>query len=534
MFIPLCIWGLISSLLLHLILLRSVFIEGGEWRLSVATLAFAAAIILVQRLSRFEGRALAQTYSFILGAVMTLFAIHHAFVYRVPVHPLIVLVVDLILFAVLGWVGYKITEACSVDSEAGVASVAESGLLPHLRVRRKRPIEEPPSALPDEAWRERLPQRHPGRVILYFSLFAIPAFGIGVYFFGEEHLVSRLYLGALLFVYLWCALSLLFLSSFSQLCTYFEKRGLTVPDAVGIPWLAVGCVVVTAVMVVAFILPQPASIPGTYVRDRMLATYRGWDADYGPRESGGGGEREVRNPPEDLARMDVQRTEDYFTERYRDVDQMNDPLLSEVRRSGTGGTEAAYRKSMELRAQMNESVREAFNALLKVLFGLAIFAGLVVLYVVVASFVKALSESFGSLRPVRKKSRGFPRRRKRKKKQPAAQPVRFAGFRDPFLGDYSPGDGDALVRYLWEAMLAYCADAGAPCPFELTPFEFVEGRPAPLEGFEDQAAAIAELFSFSEFSGRSTPDSAIPRLKEFWADLQRHAALAAPLAATPH
>jgi hypothetical protein len=59
-----------------------------------------------------------------------------------------------------------------------------------------------------------------------------------------------------------------------------------------------------------------------------------------------------------------------------------------------------------------------------------------------------------------------------------------------------------------------------------TPYVFVSSRPPALEGFEKPAHHIADLFVFSEFSDQTVPDSAIPGLKQFWTDLQRHASRA--------
>ena len=84
-------------------------------------------------------------------------------------------------------------------------------------------------------------------------------------------------------------------------------------------------------------------------------------------------------------------------------------------------------------------------------------------------------------------------------------------------------DGNEVVRYLWEAMVAYCNDSGVPCPPESTPAEFVQSRPDALEGFEDSADFIADLFTFSEFSGQPISDTCFPGLRQFWTDLQRHA-----------
>lgn len=226
----------------------------------LAVLAFAAGVILLQRLIRSQGEAHARAYAWAIGAAMMLFAMHNAFTYRLPVHPLIVLFFNLLIFGALWWVVHKITDACSADSPEAIAAASESGSLRGLRFNLPRGarIEDPQTieALADSGasnrrWAEKLPASHPGRILLYFSLFAIPAFGLGVYLFGEDD-PHRSRLGLLLFLYLWCILALLFLSSLSQLSNYFETRGVSLPESVGLTWLGIGFSMVTLVLVASF------------------------------------------------------------------------------------------------------------------------------------------------------------------------------------------------------------------------------------------------------------------------------------------
>jgi len=65
-------------------------------------------------------------------------------------------------------------------------------------------------------------------VLLYFSLFAIPAFGLGGFLFTAADPTQRMRLGVFIFIYLWCALALLSLSSLNQMRVYFEKPRTTV------------------------------------------------------------------------------------------------------------------------------------------------------------------------------------------------------------------------------------------------------------------------------------------------------------------
>jgi len=524
--IPVCCWGLISTLVLHLIELRSLFVVGGEWRLRQATLAFAAAVILIQRLGALHGKSIARTYVAALAATITLFALHNAFAYRLPAHPLVVFAINECLFLILWWVGHQIVAACSSDTDKARAA-AESGIL-SLRRRAPEPAAEPPTDAEREArWAERLPGRHPGRVILYFSLFAIPAFGVGVYLFDARDYAARLRTGAWLFIYLWCAFALLFLSSLGQLRAYFEERNVSLPDPIGLTWLAIGGFVVTATLVAGVFLPQPPSLSGLFVRNRIVSVYHGWQSRYGVKEAiggeGAGGQGQGESGDRGSRPFDRQAAQEMLRERYAPIDKLNDPGLSAQARNTE--FEMTYQKLLTTSAGTNESLRRTFDVLVKVLLVLAAVCGLGVAYAIALAVWRGLSEGFAGFGWVRRMKARDRRRRKRSRDE-AEEGValrRFGKFANPFAGSTALRDGNELVRYLWEAMMALCAERGSPCAPDQTPYEFVGSRPPALEGFETPARHIADLFVFSEFSNQPIPESAIPGLRQFWSDLQRHA-----------
>lgn len=531
--IPLCIWGLTSSLLLHLIELRSVFIAGGETKLRIATLAFAGGTVLVQRLSALQGRSLAMAYAWTLGLAISAFLLHEAIVHRLPVHPIVVFAVNEALFMLLMWAVLRITASCSVDDGKQLAAAAESGILPRLGFGGRAPvtqIKETEIAPADEAkWTERLARAHPGRVILYFSLVAIPAFGTGAYFFDPEK-DSALRLGGLLFLYLWCAFALLFLSSLRQLTAYFEQRDVSLPEGIGLTWLAIGFAIVTGVMLLAFLLPQPPSVSNFFVRDRILTAYRGWEAASGIRDTQGNIARsnpaasDTKTPAPSNDPRSSAEAEVMIKDSHSNVDAVGDSYLSEMDRHGIAGTKAVHENYLRMKGKANENFRRLFDGLLRFLMILGAIAGVVVAYVVVMSFYRGLSERVALLRW--RRIRGDENKKPKKKKSRRGEqelPARFREFTNPFAAASGKLDGNAVVRYLWSATAALCADCGSPCGPEMTPREFLASRPAGLQGFEDQAEYIARLFSFSEFSGEPVPETELPSLRKFWEDLQAHA-----------
>jgi len=548
--IPVCVWGMLATLLLHLLDVRAVFIHDDAWRMRQAVLAFAAGVILIQMLSREQGPRTAGAYGWLLGLSMTAFAVYQAFAYRIAIPWPLVALVNLTLFGLLWWVGQRVMTACTVHDQAA-AHAAETGVF--SRAGSAGPeAEVPPDAAPDAlppgedlgvselyagvrrererkrlernaaedeaALRERMNVPHPGRVIFRFSLFAIPAFGAGFLLLGGQHeIFPRLRVGILLFLYLYCSLLLLCLAGLSQMRAYFNARGVRMPDPLALTWIGLGLSLVTLALALAFFLPQPVTAPQRFVRDQMVGVYRGLEGKRGAPSQLAGSTPGDQAPPR-ARKFHRDELNQMLKERYEPIDKLGDEYISELAR--TTGAEPEYQNAMKLRAAMQETYHQVGQFAMKAIFALAILGGVVVLVVLAWVFLGRLSEGLRRLRLARRPRR--PRRPRRK----AGTPVpleRFGRFANPFTRGYDPGDGNALVRYLWQATLAYCADAGAPCPPDLTPLEFVEQNPAPLAGFERNAMFIADLVSYSEFSGQPIPAETLPRLREYWSALARHA-----------
>ncbi len=111
---------------------------------------------------------------------------------------------------------------------------------------RKRPTQKPPE----------LPHS-PGMWVIYFSLAALPLFGLGQHFIPKAQLAQRNDAFGFVLVYVIAALGLLLCSSFLNLRRYLRRRGLTMPGTMAAGWVGRG-VVLGAVMVgLAVLLPRP-------------------------------------------------------------------------------------------------------------------------------------------------------------------------------------------------------------------------------------------------------------------------------------
>lgn len=516
--IPLCVYGMLAALILHLIDLRAVFIAGGEAKLRQAALAFASLIVLLERLAYMEGPSVARAYKWATAITITLFALYYADAYRLPAPVFVVFAATEAIFIALWWCGHHLSAACAVSDDKVVAEAAEGGALRGLRFWRQRATAGAPPQVeaPDEGWTARLSTRHPGRVLLYFSLVALPLFGAGLLLFDDDN-PAKARLGLTLFLYLWCALALLFLSSLRQLTVYFRRRELSLPDLIGIPWMALGFLGVTLALALAFVLPQPPSPLGLPVRGQIVATYKGRESRHGQRDAAKPATPESKGAGsgKGWSRDNIRELE----QRHQNLDRLNDPELSRATRNS--GAEPEARGAAALSAAVNDTISDSLQLVMRVLLGLGAVGAALVALITAAVFAKRLREGAGE---------SWDRMKKlllrEAKKRPPERPARrlFPGFTDPFRDPALAGEPNRLIRHLWEATLAFCHDAGEPCSPDLTPLEFIESAPEALRGFEERARFIARVFTFSEFSSQPVPEASPAELQRVWQDLQRHAA----------
>lgn len=114
----------------------------------------------------------------------------------------------------------------------------------------------------EETWWDRLVlgtnrPHTPGTWAFYFSLAALPIFGLGQWFLPADDLAGRRWVLQLALVYVACALGLLLSTSFLGLRHYLRQRKLELPLEMAASWLILGGGMIAAIMLVAFLLPRP-------------------------------------------------------------------------------------------------------------------------------------------------------------------------------------------------------------------------------------------------------------------------------------
>ncbi len=109
-----------------------------------------------------------------------------------------------------------------------------------------------------ERWLEGDQRPHaPGVWVVYFSLAALPIFGIGQLFIPAASEDRRQYVFRLLATYVAAGLGLLLTTSFLGMRRYLRQRHVEMPQLVAKKWIGIGCGLGLGILVLAMILPRP-------------------------------------------------------------------------------------------------------------------------------------------------------------------------------------------------------------------------------------------------------------------------------------
>lgn len=283
---PVLIMTLVGSLVFFLL---EVFYQGGyQARLQFILSLFVMAAVLIGRISIASGTDRAAMFALPLGVVTGL-AIHR-FVENATIF-------NWFLLGLIWWATHRLTWDCTFLEES--ADVSNEGLLQTIRAGRDRDCREEelahrtgdPEEVSDgvtsredrqrkvswwEGWIDRRTRPNaPGVWIVYFSLAALPVFGIGQGLIPAENVASRQYVFWLLCVYVASGLGLLMNTSLLGLRRYLRQRRLQMPGAMAGVWLLVGSVLCLGLLVLALFLPRPnAGDPLSQLMTRLESPQR--------------------------------------------------------------------------------------------------------------------------------------------------------------------------------------------------------------------------------------------------------------------
>jgi hypothetical protein len=222
-------------------------------------------------------------------------------------------IINLVVIAVTWWCAHKLTWDCTHveerDNDGGQGLLQAAGLEKPAgnAVRENEPLPEEEKE-PRGWWerykrycQERRTRRTPGVWVIYFSLAALPLFGLGQSLIPAEEEERRRYVFWLMVFYIAGGLGLLLTTTFLGLRRYLLQRQVKMPAALTAGWLTTGGIIIVVLLALGAVLPRPApeyplvEVPGLGSPKRDASRW----AVLGGKPGKGEGRPSGQKPPDD-------------------------------------------------------------------------------------------------------------------------------------------------------------------------------------------------------------------------------------------
>jgi len=500
---PVLIMLLVGSLSFFLIQVfyQGEAVESVRW----VVFWFVMAVVLVSRIGIEQGTAQAAAYGLALAGATWL--------YLVQIHP--AYLVGIILLGTVWWCAHKLTWDCTVIDDDEDAS--GSGLLQNAEEGRRIKPEAVPSGpakktaagsgFKNSRKRRAAIPHPPGLWVVYFSLLALPLFGIGQMLLPGGDTASRRAGFAFLFVYMAATVGLLLTTSFLGLRRYLRQRHLKMPGIIAFGWLKFGAGVAGLVLAIALLLPRPG-INDTWQTLRYQVDYQlhrasAYAARISPHGAGRGrpGDKTQRSDDSKGNTFGAQSPDGKAqTDGGRQQNQ-TPASQNEATSDQTAPPQPANPIFPESAAGFYRWFRVLFYLAGAVLIGWWVIRQRDLIRQIARSFLAALAQFFRDFFMLG--SRVKLTTDKREEQTPRQRP--FAAYLSPFLTRKDKlWTAEQLILYSYEALQAWAMEQGIPSRPQQTAREFclLLG-----ETFPD---AAAELNRLSFLYGHAAYGNAVP------------------------
>jgi hypothetical protein len=313
-FSPILIMTLIGSLVFFL--LEVTYAGQYSSRLQWTLFWFVLAMVLIARIGIEQADGRAGMYGLAMGAAV--FVSLQAFIEYPPGAPITSFrwAINLGLMVLVWWCANRLVWDCTYiddkidDAGAGLLDAAgldeksseddedEEEAEPAPRKGKKTPRQ--PKGLSGwldryRLYREKKEKRpHAAGVwVVYFSLAALPLFGLGQALIPADSPDRRRYAFWLMVVYVGSGLGLLLTTSYLGLRRYLRQRKLPVPVSMTAAWLSLGAILIVSMLLIGALLPRPY---GEYqlVSFKPLGSPEREASNYAVKRDGGSGKGEGR------------------------------------------------------------------------------------------------------------------------------------------------------------------------------------------------------------------------------------------------
>jgi hypothetical protein len=496
------------------------------------------------------------------------------------------------LIALVWWSTHRLTYDCTYIDEK--AETTGTGLLQAAGLEGDQPPLEPQEegkrkkkAKP--GWWERYQQyrerrkktKPPGVWVVYFSLAALPIFGLGQSLIPPEELAHRRYVFWLMGIYVASGLGLLVTTAFLGLRRYLRQRGLQMPKKMTFAWLSAGAALTLALLVVGALLPRPDAeyslldLAPAKSKTRDASDYAMKDGEAGkgegrpgeqqldkdgkpvntgdPKQKGQGGQGQAQGSGSgDQGKQQGdkgqqgqsgdkgEKSKGESGDQKGAKDQGKDGQKSDG--DGKGGRDASPQSQAKKQSRWgsNKGTSRSPSGSLSFLGNVApivkwIVFGIVAVIVVIfllrgglrwlANFfdwarrlLESLRAFWESLFGRRQAATASAGEGEVEERRAAPRPFRY--YRNPFDDGRADGMSPAeLVRYSFEALEAWAFEHDLPRMADETPIEFADRVGRDVPALEGEAKRLAALYARVLYAKGGLPSNWRGVVEQFWEKL---------------
>jgi len=474
---------------------------------------FVMAVVLVSRIGIEQGTAHAAVYGLALAIATWL--------YLMTVHPAALL--GAILLGIIWWSAHKLTWDCTLIDDDEDAS--GNGLLQTAGEKQKSKRDKAASigekiiarlSMGDNREHHASVPHPPGLWVVYFSLVALPLFGIGQMLLPEGDAASRRAGFAHLFVYMTAAVGLLLTTSFLGLRRYLRQRYLQMPAVIAFGWIKFGAGVACIVLFAALLLPRPGvndawSTLG-YQIDHRLHQASEYASRIGPHGTGrgrAGSEPQNGNSPGSAsASQENQAT------------TAGDRSQSHAQSGGSRPTPdetSSPEHSSSIPAASVARIYSWFRNLLilagAILAGWWVFRRRRLLVEIARSFIAAVMQFFRDLFSLG----ASVKKTATKAEARNSKPRPFAAYESPFLtGKDKSWTAEQLILYSYEALQAWAVEQGIQPQPEQTAREFCGGLGRTYPDVGSELNRLAFLYGHAAYGFAVPAGCDLEPVRKLW------------------
>ncbi len=566
---PVLIIALVGSLVFFL--LEVLYVGQYTGRLQYILFFFVFAAVLITRISMrddISSRAIAYGIIMAIGSALAI----NQFVEYPPNSPLANYrwLINLGLMGLIWWSAYKLTWDCTlIDDQAdasgqgllqvaGLDDASSRQALQAANASEEKKEEKTGVEKLTEALEEKKRPHAPGVWVVYFSLAALPLFGLGQLLIPNTEPGRRRYAFGLLCIYVAGGLGLLLTTSFLGLRRYLRQRKLQMPVAMTGLWLTVGAVLILGLLAVGSMLPRPNPEhwqPALELARIFRSDEREASKHAIKKEGAGKGEGEASSDqPGDKKAGEQAHPSGTDKSSSGESGKGKDPgkgtgdsnQKGSTKSNGTSGgrdssggdkgERSGGGSGKDSQSQGGTGSRQSSRDFLPALPEMG-FVGSMLKWVVIAVLVlfgaylllRLLSGSvawakrwLAAVHAFWQSLFGWWKPRTAKStldKEPAVslRPQPFAWFSNPFFtgaaGRYSPED---LVRYSYAALQAWAQEHNLGRRPEETPLEFTDRLEEKISALDPDAGRLADLYARITYARESVDPGGIAFLAPLW------------------